>query len=296
MVLKFPLSLPRYTPLQEGGEVEENKCDNAPSTSLANGLVVLTYRAIFIFSVVWILATALITLITVHWLQIPACQSSISAIRAGEFVPAKDTARVKNVRFTESSTFNFTAVPPRQFREDVRIYVGEPSPALDRNWDDLLDNQYFYITEQEARSTWGEDYQKYWRDEATGHYRVGIDVLHTLHCLNIIRKEVYSDYYRARPYHGLTAELQLYHVDHCIDIIRQGIQCSSDLTPVPVTRFDPITGQQSVDSEHTHTCRDFSAIREWMTLKAEESKVLDQDILERAKAGARSKPLNPIHS
>lgn len=85
MVLKFPLSLPRYTPLQEGGEVEENKCDNAPSTSLANGLVVLTYRAIFIFSVVWILATALITLITVHWLQIPACQSSISAIRAGEF-------------------------------------------------------------------------------------------------------------------------------------------------------------------------------------------------------------------
>lgn len=36
---------------------------------------------------------------------------------------------------------------------------------------------------------------------------------------NIIRKEVYSDYYRARPYHGLTAELQLYHVGKSLKVV-----------------------------------------------------------------------------
>lgn len=63
-----------------------------------------------------------------------------------------------------------------------RVYTGEPSQALDDNWEDLIGDRYFSISEDEAVEAWGEHRFAY-VDEERGGYTAGLDVFHTLHCL-----------------------------------------------------------------------------------------------------------------
>lgn len=49
---------------------------------------------------------------------------------------------------------------------------------------------------------------------------------------------------------------------HCIDHLRQMVQCYGDVTIIP-TKLRPGLGENYIDSDRFHTCRDFSAIREW---------------------------------
>lgn len=90
---------------------------------------------------------------------------------------------MEQTEFLEASMFNRSGQPRRTYRKDVPLYVGDPSPAVDQNWNELLDDQYFYITAQEAKDAWGEDHSKYWKDEETNQFRTGVGVLHSLHCL-----------------------------------------------------------------------------------------------------------------
>lgn len=97
---------------------------------------------------------------------------------------------------------------------DAIKYVGEPSAEIDKAWEDLTDgkfpktvresmtetialDRYILITEEEARDTWGSEYVGFW-DPYRGGYEVGLDVFHTLHCLNNMRKMFYPDLYPAR--------------------------------------------------------------------------------------------------
>lgn len=52
------------------------------------------------------------------------------------------------------------------------------------------------------------------------------------------------------------------HQIHCIDHIRQMIQCNADMTVIPTRWYDSIH-QNYIDSDRTHTCRDFGKVREW---------------------------------
>jgi hypothetical protein len=42
-----------------------------------------------------------------------------------------------------------------------KMYVGDPSPEIDRNWQELLWGRYFSISEDEAKDIWGDDHEKY---------------------------------------------------------------------------------------------------------------------------------------
>lgn len=81
--------------------------------------------------------------------------------------------RPQTIVFSESSTFNRSEEPMRKFRADIVQYVGDPSPEIDRHWDALVENQYFWISAADAKDSWGPDYWKYWRDQETGAYRAG---------------------------------------------------------------------------------------------------------------------------
>ena len=85
-----------------------------------------------------------------------------------------------------------------------------------------------------------------------------LDMFHTLHCLNRLRKAFHPDYYPEddHPNHRM-------HRDHCFEQIRQYIQCSGDMTPVP-TVYNEIRGSNYVDSDVKHTCRNFESMREWV--------------------------------
>ncbi|KAF2094131.1 hypothetical protein NA57DRAFT_60771 [Rhizodiscina lignyota] len=129
--------------------------------------------------------------------------------------------------------------------------------GIDSEIDSVID-RYFLITEEEARDHWGDEYDQYW-NYAAGGYRAGLDMFHTLHCVHEIRKWLFPRYYSIRM-----SEDQLLHQGHCIEQIRQYIMCAGDITPVP-TKYFPGLGRNYVVSDVTHTCRDFQAIRDWVS-------------------------------
>lgn len=52
------------------------------------------------------------------------------------------------------------------------VYVGDPSPDIDRAWDSLVEGRYFSISREEARRIWGDAHEVY-RDETSGGYTGG---------------------------------------------------------------------------------------------------------------------------
>ena len=116
------------------------------------------------------------------------------------------------------------------------------------------------MTEAEAAETWGKESieQLYYRlsSDNERRYVAGLDVLHTLHCLNMLRMKLDLDYYPAAAIGSL-------HNYHCIDQIRQYLMCTGDLTPIPV-RWHEALGRPYVDSDKPHTCRNFSALQSWV--------------------------------
>lgn len=103
-----------------------------------------------------------------------------------------------------------------------------------------------------------------------------VDMVHNLHCLNTIRKQFDPDYYEthldAAMKHSHRMKMRM-HVEHCIDQIRQAILCHADLTPVtlrPVDMDDP-SADLVGETERLHTCRDWRAVRKWLTERGEEN-------------------------
>ncbi|KAI0180436.1 hypothetical protein GGR52DRAFT_243742 [Hypoxylon sp. FL1284] len=94
-------------------------------------------------------------------------------------------------------------------------------------------------------------------------YRVAVEVFHQLHCLNLLRQNVYKDHYApmggdtSAPKHDLQG-----HLDHCIDALRQFVMCQGD---VGVFSFDfPFNdGDPWPNYSTPHTCRNFDSIRQW---------------------------------
>ncbi|KAI1335471.1 hypothetical protein F5Y15DRAFT_397435 [Xylariaceae sp. FL0016] len=94
-------------------------------------------------------------------------------------------------------------------------------------------------------------------------YRVAVEVFHQLHCLNLLRQNVYKDYYA--PLGGDTADPTMDlrgHLDHCIDALRQFVMCQGDVG-VFSFKFPFNDGDPWPDYSTPHTCRNFESIRQW---------------------------------
>ncbi|KAJ3552826.1 hypothetical protein NM688_g3946 [Phlebia brevispora] len=137
------------------------------------------------------------------------------------------------------------------------IYSSDPSIEVDKAWDDLYyDLAFSQISEAEARQLPNKTTPV--AADPT-KYITTLSVFHQLHCLNIIRKVVHSDYY-ADPVTGdigpLLHEDLPEHVGHCLDFLRQGI--------IPITWYwkedlQTVTAVMSV----AHTCRKWENIEHW---------------------------------
>lgn len=127
---------------------------------------------------------------------------------------------------------------------------------MDAAWNLLVKDRYILLSEDEARTAWGPDYKKWWVNESGG-YLAGIDMLHSLHCLNHLRQALDPEYYPR-----LTNPGTEWHHDHCVDHLRQMLMCHGDLTPIP-SRYIKGIHQYYVDTNQKHTCRNFDAIRQF---------------------------------
>ncbi|MCJ1357634.1 MAG: hypothetical protein MMC33_007630 [Icmadophila ericetorum] len=176
-----------------------------------------------------------------------------------EFEPARHLIQVEQTTFKGSPHFRDDGseyVPDDGGNEPQ--YVGEPSRAMDHAWALLHFGRFFLLTEEEAKDSWGGGYREFWSPK-DGGYIAGLEVLHTLHCLDHIRKAFYPEHYpKDQAIHGVM------HRDHCIDHLRQMVMCNADITPIP-SRFYSGIDQNYIDSDRPHTCRNFGKIREWVT-------------------------------
>ncbi|KAE8444189.1 hypothetical protein EG329_000786 [Mollisiaceae sp. DMI_Dod_QoI] len=95
-------------------------------------------------------------------------------------------------------------------------------------------------------------------------YRVGLEVFHQLHCINLLRQVTYKDYYVELGNGNFASgdeELQM-HTDHCLEILRMNVQCNAD---VGVFTFYLLEGDPLPWPELNswHQCRNFNAVRDW---------------------------------
>ncbi|EMD62336.1 hypothetical protein COCSADRAFT_172810 [Bipolaris sorokiniana ND90Pr] len=103
-------------------------------------------------------------------------------------------------------------------------------------------------------------------DPKTGEtgYRVGLEVFHQLHCLNLLRMATYPEHYTKVSWSDTNDEAAKVrgHLDHCIEVLRVNLMCLSD---VNVFTFHPKEGLEGhwPDYNTNHVCRNFDAIKDY---------------------------------
>ncbi|THH00335.1 hypothetical protein EW026_g2166 [Hermanssonia centrifuga] len=147
--------------------------------------------------------------------------------------------------------------------EDITIYRGEPSNAVDNAWSDLY-NAFGVsrISKSEARLL---PNQTLAIPGDENHHIISLSVFHELHCLNTIRKALHTEYY-TDPITGNLGVIPKAevpeHISHCIDNIRQALMCASDITPI-VWQWSEQKKKAEFRGSVVHSCRSFDRVVEW---------------------------------
>ena len=161
-----------------------------------------------------------------------------------------------------NGSFFASAARPSIWRQD-------PSPAVDRAWQDLLYTSTILISTEDVRRL-GKDplltvrAPLEWGYGPDAHL-AQIDSQHQLHCLDMLRKAAYRDYY----YPGDRQRFSLKHwthLSHCVDILRQNLVCQAN---VDVHTYNWVETQRYPfpDFGIRHRCRDHGAVLEWLREK-----------------------------
>lgn len=122
------------------------------------------------------------------------------------------------------------------------------------------------------------------KDPKTGveGYRVGLEVFHQLHCINLLRQVTYKDWYedisgefkegqKGLQMHTGTPRLFTPSLmrnsnnqfsDHCLEILRMNVQCNADVGVFTLYMIedDPLPWPEL---NSWHVCRNFDAIVDW---------------------------------
>jgi hypothetical protein len=214
----------------------------------------------------WMISTIFFALISIYYATAAYQQTTSEAMRAfrTDFTAAQPWVEYEERVFTGKLSYDpISRQPFRDIDPTQPQYFGKPGPEIDAAWEDLLRNEFTPMSASEAAPFTPE-----LRPLPTdGKYHFELDVLHSLHCLNSVRKMLYEYMYHLPREEGnaLTNDPNDWdhiHMDHCLDQIRQSIQCHGDLSPVPLYWWDGWgTG---LGQGHTHTCRKWDSIREWV--------------------------------
>ncbi|KLJ06371.1 hypothetical protein EMPG_10200 [Blastomyces silverae] len=146
------------------------------------------------------------------------------------------------------------------------IYRERPGPLVDEAWL-ALGTQYapMIIPENEAEGYGIQKGQvKRMKDQGGGFF-ANVEVLHHLHCLNMLRQATYFnfEYYSKKgdgPFKDPDDVLET-HIGHCVDILRQQIMCTADVGVFGQWWVEGVG--PFVDFNTVHKCRNFEEIRKW---------------------------------
>jgi hypothetical protein len=171
------------------------------------------------------------------------------------------------------------------------IFLADPSPDVDQAWQDLTRNDFVHVS--------GADIVKMGKDpqvcaklpEEWGHgpdaYAAEMDIVHKIHCLDTLRKEMHFDYYYGHKYHNRSeiSEGHRMHANHCLNILLQTLTCDSNADLVP---FVWVQGQTHPfpDFSIQRKCGDYGAITKW-----KENHAIDKEKFTALRKAEEEKPL-----
>ncbi|KAJ6785076.1 hypothetical protein PWT90_08530 [Aphanocladium album] len=173
----------------------------------------------------------------------------------GLYSPASDAVEYVESRFKIA------------FIKDESPYQGWPDDEKDQLWQDM------YSSDEEGMAIRIDEAAAQKLINTTEHapvpglekdYMVGLDVFHQLHCLNMLRRNIYPTRYNSSIVRedGSIDFLAWSHLDHCIESIRESLTCSVDISAIPYRWHDEAKILEP-DAQNIHMCRDFTKIRDW---------------------------------
>ncbi|KAK4090748.1 hypothetical protein Purlil1_4884 [Purpureocillium lilacinum] len=180
------------------------------------------------------------------------------------YSPAQDVLKYEVVKFDTA------------FGHGKTKYQGDPSPELDKLWEDLFLLE-LQIPREQAKLLPNKTISVH--PDLPDSFAVGLGVFHDLHCLNTLRRGL--DYFNFQLWndthnplntplhlldddHRLGGPLDPPHLSHCIDHLRQAIQCHSDISAV-VWQWSEAAHDNKIYGSTVRTCRNFDAVRQWAT-------------------------------
>ncbi|KAL4959709.1 oxidase ustYa family protein [Aspergillus stella-maris] len=166
---------------------------------------------------------------------------------------------------TYKTTLNGTlfAIPEHSIARE------EPGPENDASWEQY-ETIFTHIVSRKEILKLGKDpdtvarfEDEYWGlgDDA---YMVQLDVMHQIHCLNILRKAAFATYPGYKPPSDKGSQDPTYwiHLSHCVDILLQNLQCNAN-TEVLTLSWVEDRAAPWPDFSVNRQCRDFSIIVDW---------------------------------
>ncbi|OAA36116.1 hypothetical protein BBO_08288 [Beauveria brongniartii RCEF 3172] len=218
-----------------------------------------------------VLFVASLTLrITTHYQYPPGKNAALK--RLSYWSPILDDVEIPS--FT--AKINGTLFP----KEHRSIAREEPSSVNDEAWHKFEKVLTHVVTRDEIIKL-GKDPETVARfeDEYWGMgndaYMVQLDVMHQIHCLNLLRKAAFAEYPGYSPELGPFDKMWWIHLSHCTDILLQNIQCAANtevLTLAWVESRDVPWPDFSVNRQ----CRDFDTLVKWQQEHAVDADKFDK--------------------
>ncbi|KAF7905140.1 uncharacterized protein EAF01_005661 [Botrytis porri] len=176
-------------------------------------------------------------------------------------------------------------------------FSGNPGPAVDKAWDDLMSRINIRISEDDLRKVNGTSIKL---ADGSNDYWGSIEVYHHLHCLKVIRHYIAKDYYpdaqkfvtepgmiypehigKFNPFFPISAKVgslllsafqfqyvQLFansypqRIEHCIQTLREHLMCQPDLSIYTYT-WRPNSYDPHANDRTKHSCIDWSNFEPW---------------------------------
>lgn len=157
------------------------------------------------------------------WLSFPRpSQSTYESGFSTDMDDAKSSIFLEQVRFTNAIRADENGFLYQVNNPNDPVYTGPPSKEIDDNWDALTAGRYIMLDESEVSQFDKDQYSLPLKPlpkvkgyvESPGVYG-GIDVMHSLHCVNALRKMLYPDHYKDHSFPMEYMQMHLGELPHC---------------------------------------------------------------------------------
>ncbi|KAI0599848.1 hypothetical protein F4775DRAFT_548513 [Biscogniauxia sp. FL1348] len=208
---------------------------------------------------------ALLVVNTVLFIGLITTAASIHKIECTDLESTAQTSFYSPLLEPGSGAVEYEIIKFQGGFEANNVWKGAPNKELDQAWDRLTRANFSGVDGEVLDRLGVPRTAVRYAEEDGGQYMVLIEVVHQLHCLNVIRMYTYREYYSRpenRPLEFTDREGTVrMHVDHCVDMLRQVLMCQADVGLVP---FYWVEGQGPNENFSTpHRCRRLDRIMEW---------------------------------